>query len=146
MATDSEVVVRAALGAGVVCMALLCTVLIVYFFEVQCWPRPRVRRARRARHSLWVWGRQRQQHQHQQHAGKAAGVLTGAEIEAMCPAQPCADPRLCPVCLDDMAPGHRVRLLACSHAFHARCIDPWLATNASCPTCRMQLPRRCPSK
>ncbi|XP_026658051.2 RING-H2 finger protein ATL78-like [Phoenix dactylifera] len=43
----------------------------------------------------------------------------------------------CAICLSDFVPGDRVRVLPkCDHGFHARCIDRWLMTRSSCPTCR----------
>lgn len=43
----------------------------------------------------------------------------------------------CPICLGDFADGEKIRVLPkCSHGFHVRCIDTWLVTNPSCPTCR----------
>ncbi|RRT36594.1 hypothetical protein B296_00052652, partial [Ensete ventricosum] len=55
----------------------------------------------------------------------AAGTkLTGAEAE-------------CAICLTEFVEGDAVRVLpACSHGFHVRCIDRWLARRSSCPTCR----------
>ena len=48
----------------------------------------------------------------------------------------------CAVCLDPIREGDRMGTMrACLaagavHAFHARCIRPWLGMHASCPTCR----------
>ncbi|XP_043710229.1 E3 ubiquitin-protein ligase ATL4-like [Telopea speciosissima] len=43
----------------------------------------------------------------------------------------------CAVCLSKFEPHDRLRLLPlCCHAFHARCIDTWLASNQTCPLCR----------
>ncbi|ERN04146.1 hypothetical protein AMTR_s00077p00074350 [Amborella trichopoda] len=43
----------------------------------------------------------------------------------------------CAICLGEFAEGEKVRILpACRHGFHVRCIDTWLASHASCPTCR----------
>ncbi|THU52045.1 hypothetical protein C4D60_Mb06t37460 [Musa balbisiana] len=55
----------------------------------------------------------------------AAGTkLAGAEAE-------------CAICLTEFVEGDAVRVLpACSHGFHVRCIDRWLAGRSSCPTCR----------
>jgi hypothetical protein len=41
----------------------------------------------------------------------------------------------CAICLEAVAAGDRVRRLPCAHAYHARCVDRWLASNARCPTC-----------
>lgn len=46
----------------------------------------------------------------------------------------------CPICLGEFADGEKVRVLPiCHHGFHVRCIDVWLASRASCPTCRQSL-------
>ncbi|CAN6346683.1 unnamed protein product [Urochloa humidicola] len=43
----------------------------------------------------------------------------------------------CAICLAAFARGEAVRVLPrCTHGFHARCIDRWLATRPTCPTCR----------
>ncbi|KAM0934705.1 putative transcription factor C2H2 family [Dioscorea sansibarensis] len=43
----------------------------------------------------------------------------------------------CAICLSDFAAGDRIRVLpSCGHAFHVKCIDAWLASKPSCPTCR----------
>ncbi|KAA8539688.1 hypothetical protein F0562_026380 [Nyssa sinensis] len=50
---------------------------------------------------------------------------------------PAAD---CPICLGEFLKGEKVRVLPkCHHGFHVRCIDIWLASNSSCPTCRQSL-------
>eukprot|EP00602_Paraphysomonas_sp_CaronLab_P000885 CAMPEP_0185031734 /NCGR_PEP_ID=MMETSP1103-20130426/19358_1 /TAXON_ID=36769 /ORGANISM="Paraphysomonas bandaiensis, Strain Caron Lab Isolate" /LENGTH=186 /DNA_ID=CAMNT_0027567357 /DNA_START=595 /DNA_END=1155 /DNA_ORIENTATION=- len=45
----------------------------------------------------------------------------------------------CPICLNDMAVGEKVRVMPCKHVFHSQCVDEWLRVNASCPTCRMSI-------
>ncbi|XP_074586104.1 RING-H2 finger protein ATL74 [Curcuma longa] len=46
----------------------------------------------------------------------------------------------CPICLGEFADGEKVRVLPkCHHGFHVRCIDKWLASHSSCPTCRRSL-------
>ncbi len=43
----------------------------------------------------------------------------------------------CPICFEAFRTGEHVRCLpTCQHNFHARCLDPWLKHNASCPMCR----------
>ncbi|CAN6468926.1 unnamed protein product [Victoria cruziana] len=46
----------------------------------------------------------------------------------------------CPICLGEFADGEKVRVLPkCNHGFHVRCIDTWLGSHSSCPTCRSSL-------
>ncbi|VVA98145.1 unnamed protein product [Arabis nemorensis] len=43
----------------------------------------------------------------------------------------------CAICLSEFVSGERVKLLPkCQHGFHVRCIDKWLSSHSSCPTCR----------
>eukprot|EP00697_Spironema_sp_BW2_P016912 gnl/Spiro4/8420_TR4422_c0_g1_i1.p1 gnl/Spiro4/8420_TR4422_c0_g1~~gnl/Spiro4/8420_TR4422_c0_g1_i1.p1 ORF type:complete len:349 (-),score=96.15 gnl/Spiro4/8420_TR4422_c0_g1_i1:90-1109(-) len=44
--------------------------------------------------------------------------------------------RTCVVCQEDFEDGATVKVLPCLHSFHAECIDPWIAINATCPTCK----------
>lgn len=46
----------------------------------------------------------------------------------------------CAICLLDFIDGDEVRLLPkCNHRFHVACIDQWLLSHSSCPTCRQRL-------
>ncbi|KAJ1268898.1 hypothetical protein BS78_07G168400 [Paspalum vaginatum] len=46
----------------------------------------------------------------------------------------------CAVCLSEFDDGDALRLLPrCAHAFHADCIDAWLASHITCPVCRAVL-------
>ncbi|XP_073024269.1 RING-H2 finger protein ATL78-like [Primulina eburnea] len=50
----------------------------------------------------------------------------------------------CAICLSDFGPGERVRVLPkCNHGFHVRCIDKWLNSHSSCPTCTQCLIETC---
>ncbi|XP_030527089.1 RING-H2 finger protein ATL80 [Rhodamnia argentea] len=43
----------------------------------------------------------------------------------------------CTICLAEFAEGDEIRVLPhCGHAFHVACIDPWLGSHSSCPSCR----------
>lgn len=46
----------------------------------------------------------------------------------------------CAICWEDFQPNTRVVFLPCSHLFCKKCICTWLKENATCPTCRYQLP------
>ncbi|KFK38478.1 hypothetical protein AALP_AA3G118200 [Arabis alpina] len=46
----------------------------------------------------------------------------------------------CLICLGDFVEGEKVRVLPkCNHGFHVKCIDTWLLSRSSCPTCRQSL-------
>lgn len=46
----------------------------------------------------------------------------------------------CPICLGEFVEGDKVRVLPkCHHGFHVKCIDTWLLSHSSCPTCRQSL-------
>lgn len=50
--------------------------------------------------------------------------LAGAETE-------------CIICLSDFSAGEKIRVLdKCNHGFHLHCIQKWLISHSSCPTCR----------
>lgn len=46
----------------------------------------------------------------------------------------------CAICLSDFAAGEEIRVLPqCGHGFHVGCIDTWLGSHSSCPSCRQVL-------
>jgi|SaaInlV_125m_DNA_1040241.scaffolds.fasta_scaffold02634_7 hypothetical protein len=42
----------------------------------------------------------------------------------------------CPICLDAFKLREHGRQLGCTHIFHKKCVDRWLAKNPRCPVCR----------
>ncbi|KAF9603775.1 hypothetical protein IFM89_037861 [Coptis chinensis] len=43
----------------------------------------------------------------------------------------------CAICLSEFVDGDGVRILPkCKHGFHVKCIEGWLSSQVSCPTCR----------
>ena len=47
---------------------------------------------------------------------------------------------VCPICLSEFVEGEKLRVLpGCCHSFHMDCIDAWLVSNSSCPSCRKSL-------
>lgn len=49
----------------------------------------------------------------------------------------------CSICMNPIKKGDSFRALPCSdvhnHKFHTACIDPWLASNSTCPNCRTNI-------
>ncbi|KAL5557372.1 hypothetical protein UlMin_039608 [Ulmus minor] len=46
----------------------------------------------------------------------------------------------CAICLGDFVEGEEIRVLPqCGHSFHVACIDTWLGSHSSCPSCRQLL-------
>jgi hypothetical protein len=46
----------------------------------------------------------------------------------------------CAVCLEDFEEGEKLRQLPCKHAYHTKCIDPWLTKNRRvCPVCKRKI-------
>lgn len=45
----------------------------------------------------------------------------------------------CTVCSESFRKGEKIRKLPCKHIFHETCIMPWLASNSTCPNCRLNL-------
>lgn len=48
----------------------------------------------------------------------------------------------CPVCLNVFQPRDAITLVTCGHAFHWKCVEPWLEQSARCPCCRSVYLRR----
>ncbi|KAK9285588.1 hypothetical protein L1049_024783 [Liquidambar formosana] len=46
----------------------------------------------------------------------------------------------CAICLAEFAEGDEIRVLPqCGHGFHLGCVDMWLGSHSSCPSCRQIL-------
>ncbi|CAF0752152.1 unnamed protein product [Adineta steineri] len=43
----------------------------------------------------------------------------------------------CVICLDDFYEDEEIAVCPCEHAFHKRCLSPWLQHNCTCPMCNM---------
>lgn len=67
-------------------------------------------------------------------------ALPVATYAAPAAGSPAESTSRCAICLVDFCDGDTVRVLpACSHRFHVACVDKWLLSHSSCPTCRRRL-------
>ncbi|KAL6206258.1 hypothetical protein ACLB2K_023506 [Fragaria x ananassa] len=68
----------------------------------------------------------------------ALPTSTYSNSSSSCPS-PSSSPG-CAICLVDFSDGDKIRVLPkCNHRFHVVCIDKWLQSHSSCPTCRHRL-------
>ncbi|GJM92591.1 hypothetical protein PR202_ga09072 [Eleusine coracana subsp. coracana] len=47
--------------------------------------------------------------------------------------------RDCAVCMEALAAGSSALVTPCGHAYHARCVAPWLRAKGTCPLCRARV-------
>ena len=50
-----------------------------------------------------------------------------------------AEPETCTICIEDFAEGDHIIKLACEHAFHPKCIIPWIEISVKCPNCNTNI-------
>jgi RING finger protein 122 len=43
----------------------------------------------------------------------------------------------CVICFEDFYQDEEIAVCPCEHAFHKRCLSPWLQHNCTCPMCNM---------
>jgi E3 ubiquitin-protein ligase RNF38/44 len=42
----------------------------------------------------------------------------------------------CIICMTEYEPNEALKLLPCTHRFHAQCIEQWLKDHSKCPICK----------
>ena len=58
------------------------------------------------------------------------------QIEAAKKAQIIKEQTSCAICIEELQESDKRNALACGHVFHAVCLEAWLKTSRTCPTCR----------
>ena len=66
-------------------------------------------------------------------AGAPEGTLEKLQVLGFDPERPeFQDCKECSVCLVSFDASEEIRVTGCGHAFHARCLGPWLRTRRTC--------------
>lgn len=42
----------------------------------------------------------------------------------------------CVICIEEFAENDELKILFCTHRFHASCLDNWLKNSIRCPICK----------
>ena len=66
----------------------------------------------------------------------AESLLSSPAAASSAPAAAAATAPQCSICMDNIGRRQNVQALRCDHSFHKRCIQQWLRTSRTCPTCR----------
>jgi E3 ubiquitin-protein ligase ATL10/75/76/77/78 len=71
------------------------------------------------------------------HDGVKKHALRSIPVEVYGGGKEQEEEEVCAICLGEFAAGEKVRVLPrCGHGFHVRCVDAWILSRGSCPTCR----------
>ncbi|NXD14560.1 RNF13 ligase, partial [Nothocercus nigrocapillus] len=111
----------------------ICLILIVIFMITKfVQDRHRARRNRLRKDQL------KKIPVHKFKKGKSAVNFFDAKLILFCTAGDEYD--VCAICLDEYEDGDKLRILPCSHAYHCKCVDPWLTkTKKTCPVCKQKV-------
>lgn len=73
--------------------------------------------------------------------GKAADLLESDEncCDFICENDPDDEKMICVICMCDFEIEQVIRVLPCTHQYHASCVSKWLKSNRTCPCCRHYL-------